>query len=173
MAIEIGLKRRVKIPAWSIILGILSLILILILIGSYFYLDSAVKRMTLEIQKREQFLKVGSSEKALQNNLKLIESRIESFADLLSRHYNVGNIFVFLESVCLPKVQFSDFKFDFSKERVVLSGETDNFMMLEQQLHILRQEPLIKKVNLSDVSTNEKGRVDFTFSLVFDPKIFK
>jgi len=173
MAIEIGLKRRVKTPVWSIILGSSSLILILILIGSYFYLNSAVKRMALEIQKREQLLKVGSSERALQNNLKLIESRIESFADLLSKHYNVGNIFVFLENVCLPKVQFSDFKFDFDQERVVLSGETDNFMMLEQQLDILRQEPLVKEVNLSDISTNEKGKVNFTFSLVFDPKIFK
>jgi hypothetical protein len=173
MAIEISKKRKIKTPVWAIIFGIFSLILILILAGSYVYLNSAAKKITREVQEKEKSLAATSSEKALENNLNLIENRIKLFASLLSKHRKPGNIFTFIESVCLPNVQFSDFSFGIGQEAISLSGKTDSFLTLEQQLNVLKQEPLVKKIDLSNMSTDDKGIVSFALLLVLDPKIFK
>jgi len=173
MAIEISKKRKIETPVWAIILEIFSLFLILIMAGSYFYLNSAVKKITQEVQEKEKSLTATSSEKALENNLSLIESRINLFAGLISKHRKVGNIFTFIEGACLPNVQFSDFSFDIRQKAIDLSGKTDSFLTLEQQLNVLKQEPLVKKIDLSNILTDDKGGVNFSLSLILDPKIFK
>jgi len=45
-------------------------------------------------------------------------------------------------------------------------------VILEQQILVLKQDPLVKSLNISGVSISEEGKVDFTFLLTFAPQIF-
>ena len=173
MAIEISKKTKIRVPLWAVALGIVCLALILVLAGSYFYLNILTGKITKEIQDKEEALKITPSQKSLEDNLSLTGNKIDQFADLASKHRKVANIFTFIENTCLPNIQFSDFNFDIAKETVNISGQTDSFVALGQELNILKQEALIKKINLSGVSINDEGTVDFTFSIIFSPDIFK
>jgi len=173
MAIEVGKGIEIKTPIWSIILGIFSVVLILVMMGSYFYLDRAAEKIAQKIQFKKQSSTATPLESDLESNLNLIGNRINLFGELLLNHRDSGKIFNLMESICLPNVQFSNFNFDSDQGTVSLSGKTDNFISLEQQLTVLRQEPLIKKVTLSNMSTVKEGGVSFSLSLIIDPKVFK
>ncbi len=172
MAIEISSKTKIKSSAWTIILGILCLILLLALVASYFYLDNLTKKIKQEVENKEKALVATSSEKELEDNLGLAERKINKFADLLLNHRNPLNVFTFLESLCLPNVQFSNFDLDSGKNTVSISGKTDNFITLEQQIEVFKKESLVEKIELSDISMGGEEGVNFAFLFTFNLKIF-
>ncbi len=173
MAIEITPRRKIKSSAWSIVFTVFSLVLIAVLTISYFYLNSSIKKIKQEIQQKEKALTPTPSEKTLDRNLLLFENQINVFKGLILKHRNLVNVFSFLENVCLPNVQFYDFGFDSSQNAVSLSGKTDNFVSLEKQILVLKNESLVKSVKISDLSEEKEGGVvDFGLILTFNPKIF-
>ena len=173
MAIEITKKQKFNIKIIEIIAGGFSLLLLLAIVGVYFYLDSNTKKIAGKVEEIQKSLEVTPSEQSLEDNVSLIKNRIEIFSNLISKHKNAKNIFALIENDCLPMVQFTSFNFDMNQKSVSLSGITDGFIPLEQQLNVLRKEPLIKKVNLSNMSMESGGTVNFSVSFVVDPKIFK
>ena len=173
MAIKITPEPKIKTSLWITIFGIFCIILVLALLANYFYLDRLIKQMVQEIQEKEKAMVVTPSEKALEDELYLLEGRINNFSELLSEHGKPLNIFNFLESTCLPNVQLSTFNFTSEKNEVSVSGQADSFVVLGQQILVLGQEPLLKNLNLSEISMSEEGKVGFAFLLTFDPQIFK
>ncbi len=174
MAIEITPKQKIKIPIWVIIIGILCVILVLAFLASYFYLYRSVKRMSQEIEEKN--LVTLPLEKAIgkkEGEIFPISQKIDDFNELLSGHKKPLKIFEFLERTSLPNVLFSTFDFTFEKGELTISGQTDNFVTIEQQVLILKQEPLVKNLNLSGLSMSEEGGINFTLSLTFDSQIFK
>ncbi len=174
MAIEITPKQKIKIPIWVIIIGVFCVILVLAFLTSYFYLYWSVKRMSQEIEERN--LATFPLEKAIREKkgeISPIKQKIDDFNELLSGHKKPLKIFEFLERVSLPNVWFSTFSFTFEKGELSVSGETDSFITIEQQFLILKQEPLVKDLNLSGLSMSGEGEISFTFLLTFDSQIFK
>ena len=174
MAIEIIPRGEIKLPFWLIALGVFAIILLIGFLGSYLYLEISIRKMSQEIQEKEPILipLIETIEKK-EEELNPIEKKIDDFGELLQKHKIPLNIFNFLEKICLPTVWFSDFDFTSEDRRVIVSGHTDTFVTLEQQILVLKQDPLVKSLNISGVSINEEGKVDFTFLLAFATQIFK
>lgn len=173
MAIEITPKKKIKIPIWSTILFGIAGVLLIISIVSYFYFEKSSKEMTKALEKtpQEAFLEEEIEKK--EKELGLYREKINTFGILLSRHQNTKNIFDFLEKTCLPNVWFSESEFDYLEGVVIVSGHTDNFVTLGQQILILKAEPLLKNVDLSEIFLAEEGGVDFSLQLNFNPQIFE
>jgi len=173
MAIEITPKTQIRKIIWPIIFLIICIVLLLILFISYFYFSESSKKIFQDIQEKERALLKTPSERLLEKELLAYESKISTFGRLLSGHQETLNVFSFLEQVCHPKVWFNKFDFNSSSKTVDVSGEAENFIALGQQLLILKEAELLKKVNLSGISIGEEGGVDFSLQLTFESQIFK
>jgi hypothetical protein len=71
-----------------------------------------------------------------------------------------------------PKVFFTQFSLDSRGSKMVVSGQTESFVDLGQQILILAGEPEIKTLELSQIGINKDGKVEFSFNLSVDPKVF-
>ena len=174
MAIEINPKKKLGIPTWSIIVFGVCLILLIGLLASYFYFGAKIKKITQEIQKKEaEFVYLGEAIQTEQEKLLSLEQKIDDFGNLISSHRNILDIFEFLEKNSLLNVWFSDFNFSAEEGEVSVSGKTDNLTILEQQAFVLKQQSVVKNLDITKVSINKEGGIDFTLTINFDPVIFK
>ena len=173
MAIEIAPRKKIEVPLWVLIPSVLCLILILVLLGTYFYFGPQLKKISQEIEKKEaEFIPLEKAIKEKQAELIPLGQKINDFSDLISGHKDTLKIFDFLEKTCLPNVWFSDFTFSSQENQIIVSGRADSFATVENQSSVFRKESAAKAVNLFDVLINDEGGVGFTFTLIFDPSIF-
>lgn len=174
MAIEISPKKKLGIPTWSIIVLGVCLILLLCLAVSYFYFGAKIKDIFQGIQKKEaEFALLGKTIQEKQKELITLEQKINDFGSLLGEHRNTLNIFEFLEKNCLPNVWFSDFSFSGEEGKISVSGKTDNLITFEQQAFVLKQQSAVKNLDITKVSIGTEKEIGFTFTITFDPVIFK
>ncbi len=168
MAIEITPRVKIKLPGWTIITGLVLLILLIGLIAVYIYFEFSLRKMSQGLQEKD--IAVAPLEKVIaekEAELEPIDQKINDFNKLLVQHKKTIDIFLFLESICLPSVWFSEFSFSSNTREVTLFGQTDNFATLEQQIDILKQEPVLRASKITEVSVGEEGNINFTFSLLF------
>lgn len=168
MAIEISPRIKIKAPVWTIIVGVILLILLISLFVVYFYLASSLKKMSKELEEKN--IVVVSLEEGIatkEENLKLIDEKIDDFNELLAEHKKTLDIFTFLGRTCLPSIWFSDFDLDSNTGKVNISGQADSFATLEQQISILKQEPILISSNIAEISIDEEGIINFSLSLIF------
>ena len=166
MAIEISPRTKIKLSGWTIIIGIVLLILLTGLIAVYFYFAFSLKKMSEQLQEKD--ISDAPLEKAItekEAELKPISQEIDDFNGLLARHKKTLDIFIFLEKICLPAVWFSDFSFE--NGEVNLFAEADSFTTLEHQIDILEKETVLISSNITEVSLNEEGKIVFNLSLIF------
>ncbi|MDD2732108.1 MAG: hypothetical protein PHI53_02845 [Candidatus Pacebacteria bacterium] len=173
MAVEIISKPKPKKSFLQNVSFGVSVVLVLILIGSYFFLYQISKTTSKELNDKKDMLVKWPSEKTLEDALVGYETKINNFKNLLSSHQKPINIFVFFEDVCHPDVWFSDFNFNSSSKAVSVKGEAKSFIAVEQQILILKQMEFVKDLKLSGVSINKGGKVDFSLQLTFVPQLFE
>jgi len=156
------------------ILLYLSLVLLLIVSASYFILNNFQQKTEKDIQLLDENLAAAdaSPEAALAKEVLNYQQKINDFSSLLASHKYNSQVFPLIESLTHPKVAFSSFSLDTEKQTIALSGVTDSFQTLDQQLTIFKNEKLIKKVELSNISFGEGGKVSFDFKLILDPQVF-
>lgn len=172
MAIEITPKRKIKLPFWSVALGGLGLVLAMGLVGSYFYFEWQIGKVSQELEEKNLVaVPLEKAVKGKEAELFPVKQKIDDFGKLLAERRSPLGVFEFFERVCLPKVWFSDFSF--SGKGVSVSGQTDSFITFEHQLSVLRQDPLIEKLNITGVSVNEEEGINFSLFFTFDPQVFK
>ena len=175
MAIEIIPKKiEAKLPAVNI-LFYLSLILLIIFVLSYFVLGYFQKKSARTLQNIQDLIsqKETSEAKALKKKIFGYQEKIEAVASLLASHQLSRDFFTRLEDLSYPKVFFSELDLDVGKSQASLSGQTESFEALGQQLLIFRKGEFIKDVNLTKVSIGREGKIEFIIELSFDPKMFK
>ncbi|MBU4299404.1 hypothetical protein KJ636_05165 [Patescibacteria group bacterium] len=185
MAIEINPKPANKNPFLNKSLFYLSIILLLFIVFSYFILDRFQKSDSEKIRQLEAKI---SSEKtqewlSLEEELKTKKKKIDDFSVLIGEHKLPSKFLAFSEGTFLetksfgnlihPKVQILSFSLDVKNSKVQISGLTENFITLEQQYLIFQSEPLLKEVNLSNISLGKEGKINFSFDLSFDPSVLK
>jgi len=173
--VEIIPKPQVKSPPWINILFYSSLVLLIITVLSIFIINQLQKSAFDVSQKLGEELKKVKSPERFDSANKLIgyQKKISDFSYLIQNHKLTSKLFTLLEKLSHPKVQFTNFNLQVDKTKVVLNGETDNFLSLGQQFLIFRAEPLIKEVNLSTVSIGDNGRIGFSFEITPSSEIFK
>ena len=173
--IEIIPKPAAKLPLWQNILFYISIAVLLAVFLSYFIFDHSLKTSLQNLKNLEETLARGKTpaEIALEEETFGYQKKIRDFSSLIKSHLFASNFFTFFEKVSHPKVWFSQISLNPGEGRVALLGQAENFSVLGQQILILKQEPLIKNLDLVSLSIGKRGRVDFTLNLFLDPKIFR
>ena len=175
MAIEIIPKPIEKIPSARKKLFYFSIFLFLGLLLGYFILTSLEKKSeNTRDNLKEALLKRKTPEtSSLEEEILNDEKKIKDFSPLLGKHFITSRIFEFFERSTHPRVFFSGINLNSLKSIAKLSGQTDSFLTLGQQLAIFEKEPLVEKVDISQVSITKEGKIEFFLNFSFNPKIFK
>lgn len=173
--VEIIPKPKAKTPPWFNILFYFSIGLLIIAILSFFILNQFQKKATFNLQNLDELLKNTKTQERINLEKELInyQKKTDDFSYLVKNHNLTSKLFDFLENITHPAVYFSSLSFNSENGIVVLRGGTENFQTLGQQLLIFKTEPLIKEVNLSEVSIGREGKINFTFTLSLLSEIFK
>lgn len=175
MPIEIIPKKAPKLPLGLNILFYFSIVLVLVSFSGFFILNHLEKKSADNLQNLEEVLakKKTPKETALEEEILKYQKKINNFSILINLHQSPLNSFSVLERTSHPKVQFTNFSLNSEEFEIVLSGKTESFQTLGQQVLIFKNENLIKDVNLSKLSIGKEGGAEFTLSLSLDPEIFK
>ena len=129
-----------------------------------FYLANKTSKTLLDLE--DQIAQVGTrGEKVIETQVLSDKQKIDDFSKLFSDHQRASNFFKFLEKNSHPKIWFNKLELSSSDSQAVLSGETANFETLGQQIVIFQNQPLVKKIEISDLAIGKNGRANFTFSL--------
>lgn len=149
-------------------------LLIFSIIG-YFALARFSEKARAEVAALELDLAgIMTAEKiSLEKEILASEDKINKFSYVIERHLAPSKIFELIQKTTHPQVWFSEFDFNSREGELKLSGETQNFITLEQQILILKEEEKITQVNLGNFSVTEEGKINFDLSLSFNPDIFK
>lgn len=173
--VEIIPKPAPKLPLWQNLLLYFAIALFLLSLSSYFILSSSLKKASQELQNLEETLakEKTPAEIALETEILGYQRKIKDFAELLKEHKNPSKFFEFLEGICHPKVWFSKISLSPEDSQAEVSGEAETFQVLGQQLLILKNQVLIRNLNLSKIAIGKEGKVNFILNFTLDPAIFK
>lgn len=173
MAIEIVSEPKFKTPSLVAFLIVACVIVATVFVSAYFFFTINLEKMGKEIQKKEQAT-IVLTQTIMQKEAEIIplKNKISDYGLLLNIHKSPLDIFKILEDHSLPKVWFSNFGFDIEEKQIVLSGHTDSFEILEQQVSVLKEESLVTEITLSNVSIDEEGGIDFILELSFKSEVF-
>lgn len=103
-----------------------------------------------------------------------IADSIETAKTVLGDHKAVSRVFDFLEKNTLPEVRFLNFNYESAEQSsLAFSGEAKGFLVLAQQILILKKNEFLKNISLSNLSLKKEGLVGFTLTMILDPKLIK
>jgi cell division protein FtsB len=173
--IEIIPRRAAPLPLWLKILFYILIALLLAAILSYFILGYFQKKSLTTLQNlEEEIAKEKTPQKiAKEQEILSYQKKINDFARILDHHFIASKFFSFLEKTSHPRIWFSKINLSPGEQLAVVSGRAETFSVLGQQFQILKKEALIKNASLAEISLGEKGEIEFTLILSFDPKFFK
>jgi Tfp pilus assembly protein PilN len=174
MAIEIVPKRVAQDSLVERIFLYLSVVLLLVSIVGYLSTEYYfIKKAKEESQRLDEALSQAKTDerKKLENELLALKERIDIFSSLVEKHKRNSKVFYFIEDVTHRQVFFSKIGLDFQGDNINLSGETENFQILGEQLIIFKNTEFIRTVRLIDVELTRDGKVTFRFNISIYPKL--
>jgi len=175
MAIEIIPKEEKRFPFWQNILFYFSLVLFLSCLSGLLILFFLQRKSQATLDNLKETLEKGmtAEQVALEKEFLGYRKKIDDFSLLLADYRMPSRFFDFLEKITHPKVFFSDLELNTREGKVSLSGQTENFETLGQQILIFQKEERIKDLKLTEVKISEEGKIEFSLETSFDLKIFK
>jgi hypothetical protein len=144
-------------------------------VGCYFVLNHLLNKAEQELT----FLEAGLAEmvtlekRTREREVLILESKINNFAVLTSRHLEVSDVFKLFEEYSHPQVWFVKINLSADKKQVQVFGEAQSFEALGQQIFIFEDNDLFETTRLEDVSINRQGRIDFSLSVSFKNQVFQ
>jgi len=173
--VEIIPRKAVELPLWLKILFYILIALLLAAVLSYFILGHFQKKsLTTHQNLEEEILKEKTSQKiALEKEILSEQKKINDFALILDHHLLSSKFFHFLEQTSHPRIWFSKINLSPAEQLAIVSGRAETFSALGQQLQIFKKESFVRSATLSKISLGEKGEIEFTLTLSFDPTFFK
>ncbi len=173
MAIEIIPKPKFGETPWTKVILYVCLAIIIVFFLSYFFLTSSKRKLEADLIELKTKLERIPEERILEDEVFKYQRKIEDFAVLLNLHQLPLNFFILLEENTHPEIWFFEFELSLENNSLVLLGQAGNFEILGQQMLIFQKQESIKNMNLSNVSIDKQGKIEFELQLTFDPKIFK
>lgn len=172
---EIIPKKPSQYSVWFNILPYIALILFVFVLAVFLILNNSVKNSQKVLKNTEENLaKEDTPEKAaLKKEIAGYQKKINDFSGLINQHLANTEFFKFIERKTHPKVWFSQTGINSREGTISLSGETQSFTSLGQQLMILREEKFVKSAALTSVALGKEGKIPFTLLISLDPEIFK
>ncbi len=153
----------------------LAIFLLIFSLAGYFILNNFLDRTDRELNAlKTELAEIMTEERsALEDEILKAKSKIDKFSLLISGRLVSQPIFEIIENVTHPQVWFRTFDFNIGQAELALSGETQSFITLWQQILILRDNEQINNVNLDNFLINQEGLISFDLSLSLKPDIFK
>ena len=110
----------------------------------------------------------------MENEFLSDRQRLQDFPVLLSEHTVTTQFFQRLEAQTCPKIIYDQLKFSPAEGTVELAGRADSFETLGQQsILFMNDQDFIQAINLTKVSYNNEGTIDFVFSILLNPGVVK
>ncbi len=176
MAINITPQKieTVNKALWITILFYFSLVLFLASVVSYFVFDYFIADYSKRaiILKNDIVQAENKEQRSRKQKVTEIQAQIKDFSKLFNDHKFISTFFVEFEEWCHPRVWFSSISLNIDNSSVDLNGETDSFETLGQQMLVLKNHNLIKKIDLSNIQMGQNERINFNLGLVFYPQSF-
>ncbi|MFZ2300038.1 MAG: hypothetical protein WAW00_02810 [Candidatus Moraniibacteriota bacterium] len=73
-----------------------------------------------------------------------------------------------LEGLTVPNVRLTEYRYDVMEKTVVVSGETENFKYVAQQIISLKSEKPFTNVTVDSLKRTKEGRIAFSFKAKLD-----
>lgn len=124
-----------------------------------------LKSQMLEIEARAQEL--GEQE------ILALSKKAKYFLEVLQAHQLSSQFFEFLKASCHLRVRFTGLDLSLENYRAALSGETESFQTLAEQLISLKENKNIQDLEVSGISLNPEGKVIFQLSFSFLETVLK
>lgn len=161
-----------KLPKWLNFVFYFFLIFLVVSIVGLFVLNGFVKKYQAGLEELEAALsqEPGISDSVLEKEVLDAKNKIDDFSFLANQRKEVSGVFSIIESICHPKVWFSDFQFDPAQGEANLKGETENFETLGQQILILKNDERLENFELGGISIAKEGKIDFELKLIVKPE---
>lgn len=172
MAIEVGSKKEIKKLSPTDIFLYFCLILLAVFVLGYFVLAGYQKVLKTELAGMSESLKKTSEEGNLEREVLVWREKIEDFGNLLKNHQAALNVFGFLEKATHSQVWFKKMDLDLQKKTLILSGQAASFEVLGQQILIFKKQTSVESLDLSQVSMDKDGAVQFDIQIVLKPQLF-
>lgn len=172
--VEIIPKEIPQTPKWLNILFYVSLLLLVFSLAGYFILGSSIKGGQEILKNLRTSIQEGQTVErtALEKEILNYQKKIKDFSIIADKHLQLSGVFPVLEGVTHPKVWFSQFNLDVKNKSLSLTGTTQSFETLGQQLLILKKEDFVEKASLSSISMDRTGKINFSLSVLLNEKIF-
>jgi len=173
--VEIIPKPIEKVPSYQKKLFYFFLFLFFFLIISYFILTSLQQKSETLLSDLTESISQGKTSQiiALEKEIINYQRKIENLFPLFENHKLSSRFFEFLETNTHPRVFFSQITLNSQDSLANLSGQTDSFFTLGQQLAIFEGKAEVTNLNLTKVSIGRGGKIEFSFNLSFNPNFLK
>ena len=151
-----------------------SLLILVAVVASFFYLSSILSKasdelanVTLDAAKTKT-----EEQKNLKTKLAEAQQKFSDYAKILDSHKSAGNFFAKLETLVLPDIYFLNCNLDLDKLTANFSGRAKTFKSLGQQIMVFESAgEIIGNVDLSKISTNDRGSIDFDVKIGINPAV--
>jgi Tfp pilus assembly protein PilN len=102
-----------------------------------------------------------------------LDTKIGLLKEVFQNHTYWTEIFERIESLTMSDVYFLDAKLTMEQDKISLqfAAFTDTYKSLAKQMLAFQQEPIIQKVEVSNIALSEDGGIKFELSSVFPLKI--
>jgi len=171
--IKIIPKPKPETPFYLNLLLWLSLALLIFLVGSFFFLKTKVSDLEQRKVEIEKEFDYSQEKKELEREVRKSSMLIKDFSNIFQKHITPSKFFEFLESVSHPKVQLVSLQLDNKLFHVSLSGRTENFRTLGEQILALRQNKSINDLKVYNLFLDREGKVNFGLSFNFSEDLIK
>jgi len=101
------------------------------------------------------------------------DTKLTILKDVFNNHTYWSNFFAKFEDLTIPEAFFPDAKFSLGAEgvTVTLKAATKTYTNLAQQMLAFQQDPSVNQVDITDISLNEEGGIEFGLTLIFPAKV--
>lgn len=160
---------------WQRALLYVLIFLIIVFIISYFLLANLEEGSGTYSQELEIKITQGRTAQRISLEEESLDrkKKIETIYPFLEAHTLSSKFFEFLESKTHPRIFFSKLNLNIKETTAILTGATDSFSTLDQQLLVFNQNSLVKDLLLTSVNLNKQGGVDFDLEIFLNKNFFQ
>lgn len=173
--VEIIPKEIEEVASWQRILFYSLVVVIIALIAFYFMLFFNHREAEEKLHELDGKLEEIQKPEKLELESKVVgyKQKIDEVNPYVDNHIVTSKAFVLLEDLTHPQVFFRETYIHPLDDEVKLSGVTNSFISLGQQLNILQEDDSVREVKLSSVSINDKNEIEFGLGVYLDKEVFK
>lgn len=162
-------KPKKSIPKWVnfAIYGSFAITLIISGLFAFYYYQALSWKSKLSAKESDYSALNTKENKTMEEQVAKISKKLEKFSLAFSSRKVSSNFFDFVRSFCHPNVSFSNLSFSIETGNVSLSGQTDTYKSLSEQIIILKDIKEINNLLVSDISLNKEGYISFKISFIY------